>query len=34
MQHVKVPCPRVVLVIAHGRGGGLVDGKGDEMMRK
>jgi hypothetical protein len=28
MQLVEVPCPRVVMVIAHGRGGCLVEGKG------
>ena len=30
MQHVELPCTRVVVVIAHVRGGRLVDGKGNE----
>ena len=30
MQNVEFPCLRVVVVIAHVRGGRLVDGKGNE----
>ena len=30
MKQVKFPCPRVVMVIAHGRGNRFVVGKGNE----